>query len=86
MNDGSHTTCPECGSGLESGFVSYGSGLVWHKTQLRGLQRVFVCAFATGRAVVGNWISTGLMTSCPAMMCETCGTVVLPRAAAGRSE
>ncbi len=84
MKDASHTTCPECGTRLEAGFISYGSGLVWHKTKLHGLKRVFVFAFATGRPVVGNWTSTGLMTSCSAMMCDDCGTVILPKIAAGR--
>ncbi len=83
MKDASHMTCPECGTRLEIGFISYGSGLVWHKTKLRGLKRIFIFAFAAGRPVVGNWTSTGLMTSCPAMMCDDCGTVILPKIAAG---
>ncbi len=84
MNDASQTTCPECGTRLEAGFISYGSGLIWHKTKLHGLKRVFIFAFATGRAVAYNWMSSGLMTSCPAMMCDDCGTVILPKIAAGR--
>jgi len=84
MKDASHATCPECGTKLEAGFMSYGSGLVWHKTKLHGLKRLFIFAFATGRPVVGNWMSSGLMTSRPAMICDDCGAVILPKIAAGR--
>ena len=66
---------------LEDGFVAHGSGLVWHQQELRGMQRLFFNAFATGRPIVGGWTSSGLMTSRRAMKCSACGTVVLPRIA-----
>jgi len=44
MKDASHTTCPECGTRLEAGFISYGSGLVWHKTKLhRSFSNIHPC-------------------------------------------
>lgn len=70
--------CPECGTELDRGFFSYGSGVLWHQQQLRGWQRVFPFAFASGRRILGSWTSTGLMRSRPALLCESCGTVVLP--------
>lgn len=81
MTQGITKRCPECGSALENGFLSYGSGLLWHEHKLRGWRRVFIYAMATGHFVVGNWASSGLMASKPARKCAICGTVVLPRAA-----
>lgn len=77
--------CPECGAKLQFGFVSYGSGILWHKTPLRGFSRFFPIAFTTGRPIIGNWTSSGLLTSRPAKMCDSCGTVVLPRIMENRS-
>ncbi len=76
--------CPECTEKLEAGYVSYGSGLVWHKAALRGWQRIFFYAFATGQPIVGSWRSSGLMSSRRAMKCMACGTVVMPRVIGGR--
>jgi len=84
MNDASNISCPECGTRLETGFISYGPGLVWHKTKLHGLKRLFIYAFATGRPVGGNWMSSGFVTSNPAMICNDCGTVILLKIASCR--
>jgi ribosomal protein S27AE len=77
----SNSECPECGAELQTGFVSHGSGLVWHGSALRGWKRLFPWGFATGQPIVGNWTSSGLMTSRPAKQCPVCGTIVLPRVA-----
>jgi ribosomal protein S27AE len=73
--------CPECGTGLEDGFLGYGTGLLWHESRLRGWHRLFPFAIAEGNYIVGNWTSTGLITSIPARKCPACGTVVLLKTA-----
>jgi len=85
MNHDTDKKCPQCGNIFQTGFISYGSGLVWHKTKLKGLKRLFFLAFSSGRPVVGNCLSSGLMTSYPAMLCDDCGTVLLPKIAAGKA-
>ena len=62
MKDASQTNYPECGTRLEAGFISYGSGLVWHKIKLHGLKRIFIFAFATERPIVGNGHQGGFLT------------------------
>ena len=79
MIDTANIKCPECKAEPEAGYVSFGSGLVWHKTELRGFRRIFFHAFATGAPIVGTWMSSGLMSSVPAMRCNACGTIVMPR-------
>ena len=70
--------CPECGAELKSGYLGYGSGLLWHERPLRGLVRFFPFAIATGHFVLGNRTSSGFFTSRLARKCERCGTVVIP--------
>jgi hypothetical protein len=79
MRDTSKVKCPECETELEAGYLSLGTGLVWHKTGLRGFRRLFVYAFLTGEKIVGTWLSSGLLFSIPAKRCNACGTVVMPR-------
>ncbi len=81
MTETSNVKCPECKVELEAGYVSFGSGLVWHKTELRGYKRLFFHAFATGQSIVGTWMSSGLMSSIPASRCNACGTIIMPRVA-----
>jgi hypothetical protein len=71
--------CPECTEILESGYVSYGSGLVWHEAALHSWRRLFFYALATGQPIIGSWRSSGLMSSRRALKCPACGTIVLPR-------
>jgi hypothetical protein len=70
--------CPECGSQLEDGFIGYASGLLWHKRQPSGWQRLFPFALTTGRFVIGNWASTPWVRLKTARRCVACGTLVLP--------
>ncbi|MHC4116042.1 MAG: PF20097 family protein [Planctomycetota bacterium] len=81
MIHASKIECPQCSAELAAGYVSFGSGLLWHKTRLRGYKRIFFHAFATGEPIAGTWMSSGLMSSVPAMRCNSCGAVVLPHVA-----
>jgi len=76
--DQSQLSCPFCGTGLEEGFISYGSGAIWHHTKPRGWRRAFWSAYLSGERVFGSVISSPVVSSVPAYRCPNCGAFVIP--------
>lgn len=72
--------CPICGSELEDGFLSYGSGTVWHGEKPKGLGRFFLSAYSTGERVFGSIASYPYVFSVPGARCSECHTVLIPGA------
>jgi hypothetical protein len=70
--------CPLCGAALESGFVSYCSGAIWHREEPTGMSRMFWSAFPTGERVYGGVASYPFVSSVPGLRCSECSGVVVP--------
>jgi hypothetical protein len=75
--------CPLCGTALEEGFLSYGSGAVWHRTKPRGWRRLFWDAYTSGEPVFGSMASSPIVSSVPAFRCPSCTAVVTPGKSSG---
>jgi hypothetical protein len=79
MNDHqSPNLCLFCGTALEEGFLSYGSGAVWHRTKPRGWGRAFWSAYTSGERVFGSIASSPVVSSVPAFRCPSCTAIVIP--------
>jgi hypothetical protein len=72
------SSCSFCGTALEEGFLSYGSGAIWHRTKPQGWRRAFWSAYASGKRVFGSVISSPIVSSVPAFRCPSCNAVVIP--------
>jgi hypothetical protein len=70
--------CPECGASLETGFVGYFSGIMWHEEQLMALQRLFPFVLGAAQFIIGGLASTPWIRSRKALRCSVCGTLVVP--------
>ncbi len=70
--------CQVCGSVLEKGYLSYGSGAVWHREEPRGLGRLFLRAFWSGEPVFGSLLCSPVVSSVPAFRCSSCCSVLIP--------
>ena len=78
MTDDHQAHCPECGAGLEDGYVGYFSGIMWHEQHLMGLQRLFPFVLSAAHLIIGNLASTPWIRSRKASRCRDCGTLVVP--------
>jgi hypothetical protein len=76
--------CQVCGSVLEKGYLSYGSGAVWHRKEPRGLGRLFLPAFWSGEPVFGSLLCSPVVSSVPAFRCSSCCSVLILSAQPGR--
>lgn len=74
----SQLSCSFCGTDLEEGFISYGSGAIWHHTKPQGWQRAFWSAYMSGERVFGSFVSSPVISSVPALRCPSCAAVVIP--------
>jgi len=81
--DQSPNLCSLCGTALEEGFLSYGSGAVWHRTRPRGWRRLFWDAYTSGEPVFGSMASSPVVSSVPAFRCPNCAAVVIPGKSSG---
>ena len=70
--------CPECGATLETGYLSYCTGAVWHQKKPVGLARMFWSAFYNGKRVFGGIASMPYVSSVTASRCPDCSCVVIP--------
>jgi len=78
-NENDCLICPLCGAELESGFVSYCSGAIWHRDKPTGMSRMFWTAFPTGERVYGGIASYPYVSSVSALRCSRCSSVVVSK-------
>jgi hypothetical protein len=54
--------CSLCGTALEEGFPSYGSGAIWHRTKPRGWRRAFWSAYSSGKHTLQENVFSGALS------------------------
>ncbi len=65
--------CPSCDTEMESGYLSFCSGGVWHNKKPKGLGRLFWNAIPGGITVYGSlFISLPAVSSVDAWRCPKC--------------
>jgi len=69
--------CPSCNAIMKDGYLSYGSGAVWHSKKPEGLGRLFWSAFSSGVPVYGSLLSSPIVSSVAAWRCPNCSCVLV---------
>jgi hypothetical protein len=70
--------CPQCGAALESGFIGYFSGIMWHERAIVEWRRLIPFVFGAAKFIIGGIVSTPWIRSHEAWRCPARGTLVVP--------